>query len=115
MSMASHGTAQDLKYCLCADLLQPGERGGGHQHQDLRADSGQVWHTQALAQAPGAHRRKYNPPDLRGHSLTEYCRMTTSPSLILGPVFGNLEADFARTYVIGETSSLKGLIAQAAM
>ncbi len=104
---ACHGQPRyrpDLKYCLCADLLQPGEK-----EEDINT---RIFE---LTAARFGTRKHWHKRLVRTGENTIHPIFVDTPDRVLqdddiafidlGPVFGNLEADFARTYVIGETSS----------
>ncbi len=87
-----------------ADLLQPGEK-----EQDINTKIFE------LTAARFGTRKHWHKRLVRTGENTIHPIFVDTPDRVLqqddiafidlGPVFGNLEADFARTYVIGETLS----------
>lgn len=91
-----------LNTCLCADFLQPGE-----SEEDINKEIFE------LTAARFGTRKHWHKRLVRTGENTIHPIFVDTPDrelqdddiafIDLGPVFGNLEADFARTYVIGKT------------
>lgn len=93
-------------YCLCADLLKPGERELDINNKIFELTASRFgtrkhWHKRLVRTGENTiHPIFVDTPD---RVLLE----DDIAFIDLGPVFGSLEADFARTYVIGERLSHK--------
>ena len=90
-----------LNTCLCADFLQPGENEENINKKIFELTAARFgtrkhWHKRLVRTGENTiHPIHEDTPDreLQDDDIA---------FIDLGPVFGNLEADFARTYVVGE-------------